>query len=46
MRLGRREEGRVELAAAQKAMDQSLGKAREDLGEKAVPTPELTHEPN
>jgi hypothetical protein len=27
-------------------MDQSLGKAREDLEEKAIPTPELTHEPN
>ena len=45
-RLGRREEARTELAAAQKAMDQSLGKARQDLGEKAIPTPELTHEPN
>jgi tetratricopeptide (TPR) repeat protein len=45
-RLGRGEEARTELAAAQKAMDQSLGKAREDLGEKAIPTPELTHEPN
>jgi tetratricopeptide (TPR) repeat protein len=45
-RLGRPEEARTELAAAQKAMDQSLGKAREDLGEKAIPTPELTHEPN
>ncbi len=45
-RLGRREEARTELAAAQKAMDQSLGKAREDLEEKAIPTPELTHEPN
>jgi tetratricopeptide (TPR) repeat protein len=46
MRLGRTEEARVELAAAQKAMDQSLGKAREDLGEQAIPRPELTHEPN
>ena len=45
-RLGRREEARTELAAAQKAMDQSLGKAREDLEENAIPTPELTHEPN
>lgn len=45
-RLGRREEARTELAAAQKAMDQSLGKAREDLEEQAIPTPELTHEPN
>ena len=45
-RLGRREEARTELAAAQKAMNQSLGKAREDLEEKAIPTPELTHEPN
>jgi hypothetical protein len=27
-------------------MDQSLGKAREDLGEQAIPRPELTHEPN
>jgi len=45
-RLGRHEEARTELAAAQKAMDQSLGKAREDLEEKAIPTPELTHEPN
>jgi tetratricopeptide (TPR) repeat protein len=45
-RLGRAEEARTELAAAQKAMDQSLGKAREDLEEKAIPTPELTHEPN
>jgi tetratricopeptide (TPR) repeat protein len=45
-RLGRPVEARTELAAAQKAMDQSLGKAREDLEEKAVPSPELTHEPN
>jgi tetratricopeptide (TPR) repeat protein len=45
-RLGRREEARAELAAAQKAMDQSLGKARQDLGEKTIPTPELTQEPN
>ena len=45
-RLGRREEARTELAAAQKAMDKSLGKAREDLEEQAIPTPELTHEPN
>jgi protein O-GlcNAc transferase len=45
-RLGRGEEARTELAAAQKAMDQSLGKAREDLGEQAIPRPELTHEPN
>lgn len=45
-RLGRREEARTELAAAQKAMDQSLGKARQDLEELAIPSPELTHEPN
>jgi tetratricopeptide (TPR) repeat protein len=45
-RLGRREEARIELVAAQKAMDQSLGKARQDLGEQTIPSPELTHEPN
>jgi hypothetical protein len=45
-RLGRKEEAGVELATAQKAMDQSLGKARKDLDEQAIPTPELTHEPN
>jgi tetratricopeptide (TPR) repeat protein len=45
-RLGRQEEAKAELAIAQKLMNQSLGKARADLDEKAIPTPELTHDPN
>jgi tetratricopeptide (TPR) repeat protein len=45
-RLGRQDEAKVELAIAQKLMNQSLGKARADLDEKAIPTPELTHDPN
>lgn len=44
-RLGRQTEGRAELAAAQKLMNQSLGKARADLDEEAIPNPELTREP-
>lgn len=45
-RLGRQEDAKAELAATQKLMNQSLGKARADLGDKAIPNPELTHEPN
>jgi Flp pilus assembly protein TadD len=45
-RLGRQAEGRTELQAAQKLMNQSLGKARADLGAGAIPNPELTREPN
>jgi Flp pilus assembly protein TadD len=44
-RLGREDESRKELAEAQKLMNQSLGKARADLGDKSVPNPELTREP-
>jgi len=44
-RLGREEDSRAELAATQKLMNQSLGKARADLGDKSVPNPELTHQP-
>jgi Tfp pilus assembly protein PilF len=45
-RLGRQEDAKAELAATQKLMNQSLGKARADLGDKSIPNPELTHEPN
>ena len=44
-RLGRQAEARSELAAAQKLMNQSLGKARANLGDEAIPNPELTREP-
>jgi Flp pilus assembly protein TadD len=44
-RLGRQSEARTELATAQKLMNQSLGKARENLGDRAIPNPELTREP-
>src|SRR5271154_567891 len=45
-RLGRQEDAKSELAATQKLMNQNLGKARADLDEKAIPNPELTHDPN
>jgi tetratricopeptide (TPR) repeat protein len=45
-RLGRQEDAKAELAATQKLMNQSLGKARADLGDTAIPNPELTHDPN
>jgi len=45
-RLGRQEDAKAELAATQKLMNQRLGKARADLGDKSIPNPELTHEPN
>jgi tetratricopeptide (TPR) repeat protein len=45
-RLGRQEDAKAELAATQKLMNQNLGKARADLDEKAIPNPELTHDPN
>lgn len=45
-RLGRREDAKAELAATQKLMNESLGKARADLDEKAIPNPELTHDSN
>ena len=44
-RLGRQTEARTELAAAQKLMNQSLGKARVNLRDGAIPNPELTREP-
>lgn len=45
-RLGRQEDAKAELAATQKLMNQSLGKARADLDDKAIANPELTREPN
>ena len=45
-RLGRQDDAKAELAATQKLLNQSLGKARADLDEQAIPNPELTHEPN
>jgi len=45
MQLGRVKEGRVELAAAQKALDSQLGATREKRKEDRVPNPELTREP-
>ncbi len=45
-RLGRAAEAKTEMALTQKLMNQSLGKARADLGDAAVPNPELTHESN
>ena len=45
-RLGRSDDAKAELAATQKLMNQSLGKARGDLGDKEIPNPELTREPN
>ena len=45
MQLGREKEGRVELAAAQKALDFQLGATREKRKEDRVPNPELTREP-
>jgi hypothetical protein len=34
------------MALTQKLMNQSLGKARTDLSDSALPNPELTREPN
>ena len=45
-RLGRAAEAKTELALTQKLMNQSLGKARADLGDATVPNPELTRQPN
>ena len=45
MREGRREEGRAELAAAQKLLDSGLDKDRAALGESRIPNPELTVQP-
>jgi tetratricopeptide (TPR) repeat protein len=45
MQLGREKEARVELAAAQKALDSQLETAREKKREDRVPNPELTREP-
>ena len=45
MQLGREKEARVELAAAQKAMDSELGKRRESLEDERIPNPELTRQP-
>src|SRR6266581_1399426 len=46
MQLGREKEGRVELAAAQKALDAGLEKGRKRAGEDGIPNPELTREPD
>jgi Flp pilus assembly protein TadD len=43
--LGRREEARVEFAAAQKGMQGKLDKEREAQDEDRVPNPELTRQP-
>jgi tetratricopeptide (TPR) repeat protein len=43
--LGRREEARVEFAAAQKGMQGKLDKEREGQDEERVPNPELTRQP-
>jgi tetratricopeptide (TPR) repeat protein len=45
MREGRREEGRAELAAAQKLLDAGLDKDRAALGENRIPNPELIQQP-
>jgi tetratricopeptide (TPR) repeat protein len=45
MREGRREEGRQELAAAQKLLESDLDKDRAALRENRVPNPELTQQP-
>jgi tetratricopeptide (TPR) repeat protein len=45
MQLGRREEARVEFAAAQKGMQGKLDKEREAQGDDRLPNPELTREP-
>ncbi len=46
MQLGREKEARVELAAAQKALDAGLEKGRKRAGEDGIPNPELTREPD
>jgi tetratricopeptide (TPR) repeat protein len=43
--LGRKEEGKAELAKAQKMLDSMLDKERAKKKEKEVPNPELTQEP-
>ncbi|MDQ1406648.1 MAG: hypothetical protein QOG55_2277 [Acidobacteriaceae bacterium] len=45
LREGRREEGRQELAAAQKLLNSGLEKDRAALNEDRVPNPELTQQP-
>jgi tetratricopeptide (TPR) repeat protein len=45
VREGRREEGRVELATAQKLLDAGLDKDRATLDENRIPNPELTQQP-
>ncbi|MDQ1410139.1 MAG: hypothetical protein QOJ41_1874 [Acidobacteriaceae bacterium] len=45
IREGRREEGRQELATAQKLLDSGLDKDRAALSESRVPNPELTQQP-
>jgi tetratricopeptide (TPR) repeat protein len=45
LREGRREEGRQELAAAQKLLNSGLVKDRAALNEDRVPNPELTQQP-
>ena len=45
MREGRQEEGRAELAAAQKILNSRLKKDRADRAEDRIPNPELTAEP-
>jgi hypothetical protein len=45
IREGRREEGRQELATAQKLLNSGLEKDRAALNEDRVPNPELTQQP-
>ena len=45
LKSGRKEEGRVELAAAKKLLDAGLEKDRAALDENRVPNPELTQQP-
>src|SRR5260370_41020054 len=45
MQLGREKEARVELAAAEKALDSRLDKERKSREEERIPNPELTKEP-
>jgi hypothetical protein len=45
IRQGRREEGRQELAVAQKLLDSGLDKDRAAVSEGRVPNPELTQQP-
>jgi tetratricopeptide (TPR) repeat protein len=45
LKSGRKEEGRVELAAAKKLLDAGLEKDRAAIDENRVPNPELTQQP-